>query len=180
MNATFRLLALFSRPGLIFGLIPGLASGLAPRLVPGLVLTLTLGGCNLLNVSDPLPPEVSISRIEPLNFSLDQQKLAVRLDVRNPNNFDLPLRSLDLVARFADTAFITGRSSGGVTLPAKGRASLDLELDAALGDLIDFMRDFVASGQTELPYTLEGSVTLGNWPSPFPLQSQGMIENPLQ
>ena len=143
-----------------------------------LLLTLLLSACSSIPLNKPQAPIVSIAAMRPLNLSLTRQRLAFTLDVKNPNPYDLPLESLDFVATFAGEKLATGESKDKVTLPANGKAVVEVEVTAALGTLLDNFQSMLNSGDINLQYGVTGNVKLANWPTRIPFDVDGELEAP--
>jgi|GEM_PF-337797 len=158
-----------------------------PRHPIGTVLiTLLLGalllgasGCAVVDRVKPESPRVTVDGVKPLNLSLTRQRLAFRLRVENPNDFELPLRELDFTARVAGDRIASGRSDERVTIPANGEAYLTVNVEAGMSRIIGRIRQMLDDQTLELDYDVTGFVRLDNWPSRIPFDVDGVLENPL-
>ena len=74
-----------------------------------LVICLVASACTTLP-KKAIKPKVELVSVVPLNISLSEQKLRFTLNVVNPNNFELPVESVDFIARFNDTDIASGKS----------------------------------------------------------------------
>ena len=143
-----------------------------------LVAAALAGGCAALPSVRPEPPKVSVAGVRPLNISLTRQRLEFRLRVENPNDYDLPLRSLDFAARLAGEEFATGRSDERVTIPANGEAEIKVDVTTGIDRLLGRMRSMLDDRTLDLDYGVTGSVKLANWPRRIPFDVTGVLENP--
>lgn len=141
-------------------------------------LLVALAGCASLPSVRPEPPRVTVAGVRPLNLSLTKQRLEFRLRVENPNPYELPLRSLDFVARLAGERIAAGRSDERVTIPPGGEAIVTVDVVAGVGKLLGRMRAMLEDRTLELDYDVTGSVRLDNWPKPIPFDVGGVLENP--
>ena len=150
------------------------------RWAPGLLLacSLPLAGCASFPSVRPDPPTVSVAGVRPLSIGLTKQRLEFRLRVENPNDFELPLRSLDFVADLAGERIATGRSDERVTIPANGEEIVEVEVEAGIGRLLERMRDMLDNRTLDLDYEVSGFVKLDNWPARIPFDVGGVLENP--
>src|SRR3990172_1140831 len=71
-------------------------------------------------------PVVSFVGIKALEAKLFEQRLELRLRVRNPNDLDLPVRGLDIDVELAGEHFAHGVSAREFTVPARGEAEFDM------------------------------------------------------
>ena len=138
-----------------------------------LLLTLLTVGCSSVPTHKPIPPEISIAAVKPLNFSLSGQKIMFSLRVTNPNNYDLPLKSMSFIASFAGEDIATGSSNNKVRIPANGEAIVDVEVVAGLSTILDKLSSMADSGDLQLQYGVKGIVKLSNWPLSIPFDVKG-------
>ena len=143
-----------------------------------LLASLLLPACASLPSVKPEPPRVSVAGVRPLNLSLTRQRLEFRLRVENPNDYDLPLRSLDFTARLAGEKIADGRSDERVTIPANGEAIVEVDVVAGVGKLVGRLRDMIERRDLDLDYGVTGHVRLDNWPTRIPFDVDGVLENP--
>lgn len=127
----------------------------------------------------PQEPTIELADVRPLNLSLSGQRLAVTLNVINPNSFDLNLQGVDITATLAGEPVATGSSDNSVTIPADGEQTLELVVTAGLDVALARLRTMLSNRQTGLDYGVSGTVRLSDWPVPIPFQSDGRLDNPL-
>ena len=82
--------------------------------------------------SKPLKPTIELIDVRPLNVSLTEQKLRFTLKVTNPNSFELPVESIDFIARFNGSDIANGKSKQAVSIPANSDGKLTLDVTAGL------------------------------------------------
>jgi LEA14-like dessication related protein len=97
--------------------------------MPTLVLCAALAGCAGLP-SDLRTPEISFVGMRALDASLFEQRLEVRMRVRNPNIIDLPVKGLDVDIELAGEPFAHGVSAREFVVPAQGEAEFDMIVTA--------------------------------------------------
>ena len=123
----------------------------------GLAAAVLLGGCAAIP-RDLTTPEVSFVSLKALEASMFEQKLEVRLKVRNPNSIELPVNGLDVALELAGEPFAQGVSAREFVVPALGEAEFDMSVTAnAVTALLK-----IASGERkskEVDYRLKGKLS---------------------
>jgi LEA14-like dessication related protein len=103
-------------------------------------------------------PEVSFVSLRALEASVFEQRLEVRMKVRNPNDVELPVHGLDVDVELAGEPFAHGVSAREFVVPAGGEAEFDMRVTAnAATALLK-----IASGEfdaDEIPYRLTGKLS---------------------
>lgn len=111
-----------------------------------------LSGC--VAVVDPQPPQVSLVHIRILGGGLLNPRFEVALRLRNPNDFDLPLQSVEFNLDVNGARFAVGNSTKAVTVPKKGDAVLPVMVR---GNLLGLASQFMTGRQpADIKYKLEG------------------------
>lgn len=90
---------------------------------------LALSGCAALP-TNLKTPEVSFVGLKTLEASVFEQKLEVRMKVRNPNSIELPVNGLDVDIELAGEPFARGVSAREFVVPALGEAEFDMNVTA--------------------------------------------------
>ena len=139
---------------------------------------LTLASCTTLSAltSKPIKPVIELVKVRPLNISLTEQKLRFELRVINPNAFDMPVESVDFIARFNDTNIASGKSNQAVTIAANSEALLSLDVTAGLDRLANTLKTLLEGNTLDLNYELSGNVKVSNWPGRIPFDVVGAID----
>jgi len=117
-----------------------------------------LAGCT--TVSNLETPRLSLVGIELQDASFFEQRLRVRLRVKNPNDLVLPVRGLDVVFELDGEEFATGTSARAFDVPALGEAEFDMLVtaNAATALLRIFEKD--RGGRIEtLDYRIRGKLS---------------------
>ncbi len=138
-------------------------------------LCLLAGACASIP-KKALKPKVELVSVVPLNISLSEQKLRFNLNVVNPNSFELPVESVDFIARFNDTDIASGKSQQATVIPANGQAPLVLDVTAGIDRLTSTLQTLLQGQQLNLNYELAGSVKIENWATPIPFNVSGMMD----
>lgn len=141
-----------------------------------ILTVLAAPGCATILSKKPLAPVVKIAAVRPLNLSFTKQRLAFTLQVHNPNDYDLPLENLDFVASLAGDNIATGKSDQAVTLPANGEATVEVEVEARINQLLSQFQSMLSTNSINLEYGVKGHVKLANWPTRIPFDVVGEFE----
>lgn len=107
---------------------------------------------------DLVTPEVSFVSLRAIEASVFEQKLEVRLKVRNPNRIELPVNGLDVDVELAGEPFAHGTSAREFVIPAEGEAEFDMNVTAnAASALLRIAGGDYRSG--EIGYRLTGKLS---------------------
>lgn len=123
----------------------------------GLVGCLALSGCAAIP-RDLKTPEVSFVGLRAVEASVFEQKLEVRLKVRNPNDLELPVKGLEVDIELAGEPFARGTSAREFVVPALGEAEFDMHVTANAAPAL--LR--IAGGDRksrEIDYRLKGKLS---------------------
>lgn len=118
---------------------------------------LALAGCSALPTHLETP-QVSFVSLRAVEATVFEQRLEVRMKVRNPNDVALPVNGLDIDVELADEPFARGVSAREFVVPAGGEAEFDMLVTAnAATALLK-----IAGGDLKseaVPYTLKGKLS---------------------
>jgi LEA14-like dessication related protein len=98
-------------------------------ILAGLAALCAVSGCATLPLNLKTP-EVSFVSLRSVDASVFEQKLAVRMKVRNPNAVELPVNGLDVDIELAGEPFARGTSAREFVVPANGEAEFDMNVTA--------------------------------------------------
>ncbi len=104
-------------------------------------------------------PDISFVGIRTVDASLFEQKLEVRLKVRNPNTIELPVNGLDVDVELAGEPFATGVSKREFIVPAMGEAEFDMIVTANAVGAILRIAGSDRKSQEEIGYRLQGKLS---------------------
>ncbi len=99
------------------------------RSVLAALATLALSGCAALPTNLETP-EVSFVSLRAVEATVFEQRLEVRMKVRNPNDIELPVNGLDVDIELAEEPFAHGVSAREFVVPARGEAEFDMLVTA--------------------------------------------------
>jgi LEA14-like dessication related protein len=122
-----------------------------------LIGTLALAACTGIP-RDLQTPEVSFVSLRAVEASVFEQKLEIRLLVRNPNQIELPVNGLDIDVELSGQHFARGTSAREFVIPAGGEAEFDMNVTAnAASALLQIAGADRKSGQ--IGYRLKGKLS---------------------
>ena len=115
------------------------------------------GGCSAL-LPKLEPPQLKVVGLKLMGGDRQHQKLRLRLQVTNPNDRQIAVRSIDYQVALAGTDFAQGSSAEPFTVPASGQGEFDLDMNADLGALLRVLSAHL--GDAALDYQVSGRVHL--------------------
>jgi len=139
------------------------------------LLLLLATACSTLAVK-PVKPDIELISVMPLNIDISKQKLRFHLKVTNPNPFQLPIESVDFIARFNNTNIASGRNTQQTVIPANGEGILTLDVTAGIDRLVTSLKTLLEGQSIDLDYKLAGTVKVENWDTPIPFDVTGTME----
>lgn len=129
------------------------------RVLGAAVVALALGACAALGTSLETP-KLSLVGIQMHDATFFEQRLLVRLRVRNPNDLVLPVKGLTVNFELDGVDFAEGVSARAFDVPALGEAEFDMLVtaNAATALLEVFGKDRRKSSK-ELDYRISGKLS---------------------
>jgi LEA14-like dessication related protein len=118
-----------------------------------------LGACAGPLSGDLAPPEVALAGLSFARADLLAPALTVRLRVRNPNGFEIPVNALRFALALDDRPFADGQSAAPFTLPVRGETEVPITVAIPLRDLLTRVAAF-GTGR-RLDYRLTGEAEIG-------------------
>jgi LEA14-like dessication related protein len=128
------------------------------KLLLPLISALVLFGCASIprNLETP---QISFVGMRAVDASLFEQRLEVRLRVRNPNDIELPVNGLDVDVELADEPFAQGVSARKFTVPAQGEAEFDMIVTANAAAALFKIASSDRRSREEIGYRLTGKLS---------------------
>lgn len=139
------------------------------------LLLIAISACSTITTK-PLKPTIELVSVVPLNVSLSEQQLRFALKVINPNSFQLPVESVNFIARFNDADIASGKSNHSTVIPANGEALLTLDVTAGIDRLMATLQTLLEGQNLNMNYELAGSVQIKNWATPVPFDVSGEMD----
>jgi LEA14-like dessication related protein len=142
------------------------------RYTPGtlaLFAALLLGGC----APKLEKPTLSVAGVQLVSGDLWEQRLKVRLQVHNPNDRALPVKSIEYTLEVEGQPFASGESADAFTVPALGDTEFDMNVTTNLaGALLKLLAR--GPGGQDVTYRISGKLSLSaGLLRSFPFEQQG-------
>lgn len=121
-------------------------------------LSAALNGCAAIP-ADLKTPDVSFVGLRALDASVFEQRLEVRMRVRNPNSIELPVNGLDVEVELAGEPFAHGVSAREFVVPAMGEAEFDMIVKANAAAALLKIAGSDRKSLEEISYRLKGKLS---------------------
>ncbi len=121
-----------------------------------LVLVLGLTACVGLG-KRPEPPLVSLDGIELTRLGWTEQAFTLTLNLKNPNNYRLPLRGLSYTLNLNGQPFAKGISTDAVTIAAGGTSQIRVKVVSNLLAAYGQAKTWLGGSGAPLKYSIKGS-----------------------
>jgi LEA14-like dessication related protein len=123
------------------------------------VLSLAVGACALVAPKFNRP-NISVISIEMRSANLLQQKFAIKLNVQNPNDRELPVRGLHTELLVGGEQIASGVSDHAFTVPAFGESEFDMTITANVALAWLVLADKVNQNAKSIDYDLTGAASI--------------------
>jgi LEA14-like dessication related protein len=130
-----------------------------PRLLKFFAIGFALSACSLMAPKFNRP-NVTVIGIEARGGSLLQQNFAVKLNIQNPNDRELPVRGLHVELNVGGEQIATGVSDRAVTVPAFGESEFDMTVSANLALALLKLADKANQRADSIDYELTGEASI--------------------
>ena len=122
-------------------------------------------------------PTVSLRNVHVEKIGFDGQTFILSFDVRNPNPFPLPVKSINYGVKLDGHRFASGEAASSFTVAAGGDGefaiSVNVNLLQTAPELLFIVRD---ATRRDIPYTLEGQLGIDiPYTKPVKFESSGLI-----
>jgi len=146
---------------------------LRPGLAAAALVTLALTGCAATHFE---APQLSVADVEVMSGEIWQQRLRVRMHVRNPNDRALPVKAIEYTLEVQGQPFAEGASLQPFVVPALGEADFEMTVTTNVaGALVGLLSHYSGSG--EVAYRLVGKVSLSEgWLRSIPFDQRGTFK----
>jgi LEA14-like dessication related protein len=160
MPAAIIITARLTKIGIISFMLPRRSESLL-RLVrfSPLGLLLLLAGCSLVTPKFTRP-NVTVISIEMRSGNLLQQNFAVKLNIQNPNDRDLPVRGLHVEMSVAGEQIATGVSDRAIVVPALGESEFDMTITANMALAVLKLANKMNQHADAIDYDLTGAASI--------------------
>ncbi|NPV05946.1 MAG: LEA type 2 family protein [Syntrophaceae bacterium] len=142
----------------------------ANRSIP--LVALLLAGCAGLFFEEPV---ITLKEIHLRQLTLNDASLVFVAEIRNPNGYELRLKSLDYTVHLGGREAGSGSLEREVAVPASSSAPVEIPVTARFGSLGGVVKLYVTG--RELPYRIEGKalVKAGLFDRTFPFSRTGTL-----
>ena len=123
-------------------------------------------------------PDFEVMRIEMQSSDMFAQHFKVRLKVQNPNEIEMPIKSLDYKLLLMGDSFGEGMSDQPFVLPANGDAEFDMMLTTNFVSSFGRLVSRLGGGKLEnIDYEIAGNVVLGKgFVRKLPFDHKGTVD----
>jgi LEA14-like dessication related protein len=122
------------------------------------LLAAVLAGCAGIP-RDLETPDVEFVSLDAVEASLFEQRLRVRMRVKNPNEIELPVRGLDVDMELAGEPFAKGVSAREFVVPARGEAEFDMLVTANAASALLRIAGSDRKSREKIGYRLKGKLS---------------------
>jgi LEA14-like dessication related protein len=130
------------------------------RTVLAVIALSTMLGCASKGPREE-PLHVSLVAIEPLQFSLLEQRYALKLRVQNPRPYEVPLHGVSLDLSVNGAEFGRGTGPTDAVLPPFGEEVIEITAVTSLQDVISGFRELSRLTGDPVRYKLQGRLYTG-------------------
>lgn len=145
------------------------------KLITILIVICLPGGCATFGAK-LIKPRVTLVDVKPLNMDLSKQRLRFTLQIDNPNDFELPLRAVNFVAKFNDDDVASGKSHQSSVIPALGSGTLAIDVTAGIDQITNSLKDLWKQPVLKLSYQVSGGIQIANWNTSIPFDINGIVD----
>ena len=100
-------------------------------------------------------PTASVNQFDLRGLSTQKLDVGLLLDMKNPNEFSVPLDGIDWGLSLFDTSVADGHARPETEIPAKGSTQVDVPISLRLSELSDTASRLVRS--SEIPWDIGGT-----------------------
>ncbi|MCK5924734.1 MAG: LEA type 2 family protein [Methylococcales bacterium] len=130
---------------------------------------------SLINLQ-AIAPKVNLENFQLIKLGLSKQVYRLRLHIKNPNSFPLPIQNLNYQLFINNKSFAKGLSNKAVTIPALGDGYLETDVSSNLADVIEEWGQWFSFAKQSLDYKIKGSIGVTSFAIPFPFQYSDKVD----
>jgi len=138
---------------------------------------LALGGCSVMRLK---APDITPTAVDVVDAQVTGQRFKVSMHVQNPNDRDLPIKSVNCTLEIEGVEVGRGESAAPFNVPAHGESDFDLMVSTNLAMSVPNLAMKLFRGGGDLPtYRISGSVNpdIAYLP-PIPFWKSGQLAPP--
>ncbi|MES1196484.1 MAG: LEA type 2 family protein [Steroidobacter sp.] len=137
---------------------------------------LLISGCTI--TSDFKPPRLSIMNVGMVSADVFSQQFRVRLHVENPNNVELPIKSIEYTLYLQGDEFAEGTSAQPFVVPAHGETEFDTMVDTNfVSSIVRMLGTLNDSTDNKVQYNFTGKIRLSKGMiNKIPFNETGVVD----
>ncbi len=139
------------------------------------LLVLALSSCTGGGLKIPQAPTIGVSGLQLVSPGLQSQTFRLGLDLKNPNNFLLPLRGFNYTLKLNGIEVAQGVNSDLINIPAGGNSALQMDISMNLLTLFGRLKGAGLLSGKPLKYELSGNVGVLNQALTLPFSRVGQV-----
>jgi LEA14-like dessication related protein len=120
-------------------------------------------------------PKLSFQGLDIKGLSFNSANLVAKIEVENPNGFEIKVDSVDYDLQLNDRAFTKGSLSEPVKVAGKETKVIDIPVKVKFTEMITLLKDFATNKKAK--FLLAGTAKSGMFEMPF--KEDGEIELPV-
>lgn len=124
-----------------------------------MALSLWTNACSLVTPKYNRP-NVTVSSIQLRGGNLLQQNFAVKLNIQNPNDRDLPVRGVHAELNVGGEQIASGLSDRAIVIPAFGEAQIDVTVTANMLLALSKLTNKLNQQADSIDYDLTGAASI--------------------
>ena len=134
-------------------------------------------GCGVLPPPNLKAPELTFRNLDVRDVGLESIRFDLIVDVRNPNEIDVPVSGLRVVLELNGQETARGvATESSFVLPGNTTRQVPLAFSARTSELLDVIRRLPGSLQSGLSYRLKGSASWGSSGFAIPFDRSGSLD----
>ncbi len=137
-----------------------------------LLIILFLLSCAGLGEGLIQAPELKITDTALSGISIFKQDINLKMNIKNPNPFSLPIRGFSYKLDLNGVEFTSGFNETALNIPSVGETETTLRIT---GDLLSFIRKFNLGDAKQLNYSLSGDIAILSSSLRFPYRQTGEL-----
>lgn len=140
------------------------------------LLAMSLAGCASLR-TELQTPSIDVVNVRLIEAGLFEQRFALVLDVKNPNDLDLPVKGLQYRLNLAGEKFADGVTPQSFVVPAFGETRFETHVSTNLVSTIFHLSEWMKDSPRQLDYEFEGKLRV-NLPfvKSIPFSESGYVD----
>lgn len=135
------------------------------QILMGLIAAVTLGACSSWLSKIAEAPKIQNETLAVSRMGLQSVDLLLKMDVENPNSYDLPIENLQAELLIKDKSLLSKTWKELPTLSAKQKTHVELPFSLAWSDLYQVGLNLLK--EQKVPYQLKGKLSVKGITVPF-------------